>query len=68
MNSDDARFIPHELEGMSHSCLMTFLSDESQPEVNFLHPTAGILNKFCANHLYKSKDTLQYKFGSVKTY
>ena len=68
LNSDDARFVPHELEGMSQSCLTKFLINESEPEVNFLHSSAGILNKFYANHLYKNKDTLQNKFGCVKEY
>ena len=47
----------------------TFLSHERQPEVDFLLSYALILNKFLVkSSLYKSKDTYQYKFGSVKAY
>ena len=47
----------------------TFLSNVRQPAVGFLHSWAVILRThFWANRLYKSKDTLQYQFGSVKVY
>lgn len=42
------------------------MSDAHQPGVDFLHSRAVILNKFLANRLFKSKDTSQYKLGSVK--
>ena len=45
-----------------------FLRDERQPEVDLLHSSAVNLNKSWANRLYKSKDSLSYKFGSVKAY
>ena len=50
LNSDVARFISLELEGMSYGCVTTFLSGESQPEGNFLHSLVVILNKFWSNH------------------
>ena len=46
----------------------TILSNARQPEVDFLHPSAVIFNKFWASRLSKSKDTEQYKFGSVNEY
>ena len=37
-----------------------------QPEVGFLHPWAVVLPKYSANRLYKTKDTWQHNFGSVR--
>ena len=43
-----------------------FLSHARQPEVDFLHSWAVILDKVLSRSTLKGKDSQQYKFGSVK--
>ena len=68
LNSDVARFISHELEGMSYGCVTTFLSDESQREVNFLHSSGQIISirikTLCNTSLVASR-YIKWETGSL---